>query len=255
MKIMNKKVGIILGLLVTTTAFAENVTSQSIPTPSGIQSTQVQAGDVLDVGMQNDTNDIYANEKLPSLKEVSRKKSILEVKTLNNEIEKTDIDILKLKKENTPEPISKLNKTTNLNKTNNTLAMQQHNSNIKVLMTYGYTDDLFAKITNGSQGGYVVRRGDILPNGQQVISVNQNYIEVKNLKSKNKLEKIFVTGPDVVNTDTSIASEDKKLKIIDSSAGGAGSADMLSPLLSPQIFGKLSVPPMLTSVNNSLPIK
>ena len=69
------------------------------------------------------------------------------------------------------------------------------NSDIKVLMIYGFDDNLHAKVLSGEQGGYVVKKGDVMPNGQTVHNITANYIEVRKgpAKSKGPIQRIFVS--------------------------------------------------------------
>ncbi len=75
---------------------------------------------------------------------------------------------------------------------------------VKVLMIYGFDGNLSAKIAAGGQGGYVVQKGDVMPDGRVVTEINPNFIEVKDVK--NKLAKgssrIFVTTGEVMGSDS-----------------------------------------------------
>lgn len=124
-----------------------------------------------------------------------------------------------------------------------------NNAGIRVLMTYGFSDDLFAKITHGSQGGYVIRKGDILPNGKVVVKITPNYIEVrapytkdkeKNKKIKN--QKIYVTGPGSQEN----MNEDRSHLI----GGNQGSSNISPPTAMSGAFGDLSVPRLQEQVVN-----
>lgn len=80
----------------------------------------------------------------------------------------------------------------------------------RVLSIIGFSGSLGAKIAYGDQGGYLVKAGDILPDGKYVYKVTKGYIEVgeppvkiKNDKEKEKAEnakrrettvKIIVSG-------------------------------------------------------------
>jgi hypothetical protein len=236
MNIMNKKLSVvILGSLFTTLVFAQSMDKPLIanpiiavqpPNPSvsnNEQSIQVVAGAALaGTNVQApDSGNAYEKEVTPLLREISRKKAILNIKKLNAELEKMDSEMIKLKKEEVaPTPVSTGGKMINVQDLSNApfvpnippqsqvmqnmptdSTAQESMNSIKVLMTYGYENNLFAKVTNGSQGGYVVKRGDILPNGQQVVNITSNYIEVKKIKGKGKFEKIFVTGPEPLDTN------------------------------------------------------
>ncbi len=94
---------------------------------------------------------------------------------------------------------------------------------VKVLMIYGFDGNLSAKIAAGGQGGYVVQKGDVMPDGRTVTEINPNFIEVKDVK--NKLAKgssrIFVTSGEVAGSDS---GNDNKNKFGDKPSSG-GSQD------------------------------
>lgn len=94
---------------------------------------------------------------------------------------------------------------------------------VKVLMIYGFDGNLSAKIAAGGQGGYVVQKGDVMPDGRTVTEINPNFIEVKDVK--NKLAKgssrIFVTSGEVAGSDN---GGDNKNKFGDKPSSG-GSQD------------------------------
>lgn len=75
---------------------------------------------------------------------------------------------------------------------------------VKVLMIYGFDGNLSAKIAAGGQGGYVIQKGDVMPDGRTVTEITPNFIEVKDVK--NKLAKgssrIFVSSGEVMGSDT-----------------------------------------------------
>lgn len=75
-------------------------------------------------------------------------------------------------------------------------AADNSDSRIRVLMISGDSKNLSAKIMSGGQGGYVVEKGDTLPNGKLVVAVTSEYIVVKPKDKKgNKFNtKIYVTG-------------------------------------------------------------
>lgn len=157
-------------------------------------------------------------EKLvtPLLRQISQRKAQLELKKLDREIERLDEDSVKdqieLKaaqdKANNPSSTAKndgftpvfppgqspMGNTNNQNQLANLL--KASSPSVRVLMTYGYANDLYAKISTGQEGGFVVKKGDVLPDGREVTDVEPNYITVKTAKTKaaKGTEKIFVTG-------------------------------------------------------------
>ncbi len=82
---------------------------------------------------------------------------------------------------------------------------------VKVLMIYGFDGNLSAKIAAGGQGGYVVQKGDVMPDGRTVTEINPNFIEVKDVK--NKLAKgssrIFVSSGEVMGNDNGGGDKNK----------------------------------------------
>lgn len=137
---------------------------------------------------------------------------------------------------------------------NTTPIASDSNSGIRVLMTYGFADDLYAKITHGNQGGYVIRKGDILPNGKVVVKVTSNYIEVRSPytkdkeKNKNiKTQKIYVTGPAIQEDMT----EDRTHLI--GGGGNQGSTNVVPTTNMGDVFGNLTIPRMQEQVINVPP--
>lgn len=91
---------------------------------------------------------------------------------------------------------------------------------IKVLMIYGFDGNLSAKIAAGGQGGYVVQKGDVMPDGRVVTEINPNFIEVKDVKNKlaKGFARIFVTSGEVLANEKS----DEKNKGGDQDATNSG---------------------------------
>jgi type IV pilus biogenesis protein PilP len=199
-----------LGTL-STTVFAQSSnqpTSQTgviatTGTKIEIPSSQVTVNDYSNIGEGN----AYEKAITPLLREISRKKSILELKKLDKEIAKLD-EVEKKETNNSgfvPIPNPQPAQTMKTNSTNTVDETDSVNA-VKVLMTFGSEDDLYAKIAVGNQGGYTVRKGDILPDGRTVVAVNSNYIEVSKdsvakKSNKTKTEKIFLTAITPTNTN------------------------------------------------------
>ncbi len=177
----------------------------------------------------------FEREITPLLREISRKKTQLELRKLDRELEKMDEESLKSQmsldallsggggksgsspfgqnKPSSPPPglpsipnLSAMPQTapnidpslpnsvpSNLGTATNPI---EGNSDIKVLMIYGFDDNLHAKVLSGEQGGYVVKKGDVMPNGQIVHNITANYIEVRkgSVKSKGPIQRIFVSS-------------------------------------------------------------
>jgi len=147
----------------------------------------------------------FERETTPLLREISRKKAILELKRLDREIEKLEEEALKAQIDRetslanaagtTMGPMGGLvpgiYNTIPLNQAPtlplpSSMSGSQSDIDIKVLMIYGFEDNLMAKIAAGQQGGYVVKKGDVLPNGKLVFEVTSNYIEIGAMKDKDK---------------------------------------------------------------------
>lgn len=200
----------------------------------------------------------FERELTPLLREISRKKSQLELRKLDRELEKLDEESLKAQVNMetslvggasgsksgydpfasqkasmpgamppglpNPGPMpAAIPGTIGTGTATNPI---EGSSDIKVLMIYGFDDQLYAKIVSGEQGGYAVKKGDVLPNGQVVQNVTANYIEVKKSAGKNKgpIQRIFVSSS-VSSVTTEVAPRAM-------SYGGSGSS--VRPNLPPQ---------------------
>lgn len=145
----------------------------------------------------------YEKAVTPLLREISRKKSILEIKKLDKEIAKLDEVEKKEPASNFVQMPSPQNPPVKATPPADEVVFS---TPIKVLMTYGAENDLYAKIAVGDQGGYTVKKGDILPDGRSVLEINSNYIEVTKVSmkksSKAKSEKIFVSAGHVGTSGT-----------------------------------------------------
>lgn len=197
----------------------------------------------------------FEQQTTPLLRELARKKSILELDKLNLEIAKVEKETLKEKNESVngqqnptnvnmanPSPTVPFygmnqyspNQINNMQQTTQPMGLPNYlgsgSNDIKVYMTYGKINNLYAKIGYGSQGGYSVKAGDILPNGKKVILVKPNYIEVSknsyNSKEEKGIEKIFVTAP-IVATQT-VQNQNSV-----NPAGGTASSTSIGPLKMP----------------------
>jgi hypothetical protein len=193
---------------------AQSPTAVVLPNQAAVPVGASQA----DTAVAQPPSDGNSYEKLvtPLLRQISQRKAQLELKKLDREIEKMDEDSVKdqieLKaaqdKANNPSaskndgftpvyppgqsPMSNANNQQQLA----SLLKASSASSVRVLMTYGYANDLYAKISTGDEGGFVVKKGDVLPDGRLVTDVEPNYIAVKTAKTKaaKGTEKIFVTG-------------------------------------------------------------
>jgi hypothetical protein len=191
---------------------------------SGVTHAQQNNAPTINAPAQVTQGNAFEREMTPLLREISRKKSQLELRKLDRDLEKLDEESLKAQMgmENTLngggqqkggyDPFSSQKAAAAMpngmpagmpapmvapmaNGAGTASNPIEGASDIKVLMIYGFDDKLYAKVASGDQGGYAVKKGDVLPNGQIVSNVTANYIEVrKNAgKSKGPIQRIFVS--------------------------------------------------------------
>lgn len=184
----------------------------------------------------------------PLLQEYARKSALLKIKQLNKDIEK--LDKPDNVQQNTPLDPSKtaMPGTTVLPsipvatptpvKATATVTEEDEGPQVKVFSIYGFDGQLMAKVGTGSRGGYVVSKGDILPNGRIVKDISANFITVsKGKNGKGGTEKIFPTPSD----DQDIAS---------TSTGNNNSALNTGLNNAP-----ISIPPRLNVTSSPLTVK
>ncbi len=217
----------------------------------------------------------FERETTPLLREISRKKSQLELRRLDRELEKMDEDSLKAQMSmetllkggdkpteasNSLPPLSSASPAGLPSPTATTSVMPvaipgmpaigtaanpfEGNSDIKVLMIYGFDDNLHAKVLSGEQGGYVVKKGDVMPNGQIVHNVTANYLEVRKGPAKGKnsvVQRIFVSSS--VPTATLPTSNSFS---IPNPGGTSGSTSIVAPtnndLVAAQVLSPMATP-------------
>ncbi len=127
---------------------------------------------------------------------------------------------------------------------NNVLGGENKNAarNVKVLMIYGPTEDLMAKISVGTQGGYVVKKGDIMPDGKTVTKVNKNFIEVvEDVKNPVDIERIFVFTQ-YNNTNNTSAND-----------GGNKSSTSIAPTSLPMTNPGITNPSKISNMLSPIP--
>jgi type IV pilus biogenesis protein PilP len=190
----------ILAVLVASAFTTVSVYAQITPTN---QANTVPINTPVNVGQGN----TYEKEVTPLLRDISKKKSLLELRKLDRELEKLEEETLTAQIErdkalNPPAPITPAAPGFGLP----SLApaplpaattSSTEESNLRVLMVYGFDNNLYAKVSNGTQGGYTVQKGDILPDGRVVTNITPNFLEVKKAaKSKGgNTQKLYVSGP------------------------------------------------------------
>lgn len=181
----------------------------------------------------------------PLLQEYARKSALLKIKQLNKDIEKLD------KPENAPQttPLdpSKTampgtvvlpNAPVQSTPVKQVAIEEEQVPQVRVFSIYGFDGQLMAKVGTGSRGGYVVSKGDILPNGRVVTDISANYITVsKNKNGKGGSEKIFPTPSD--NDDVASTTNNSNTT--------AGMPGMSSP--------PIAVPPKLSVSSQPLTLK
>lgn len=96
-------------------------------------------------------------------------------------------------------------------------ALDDSDKSIRVLMIGGNEDDLRAKIMHKKQGGYVVGKGDILPNGKKVVRVTSQFIEVVPPNKKTK-SKIYVSGYPSESEEKALSSSGVNANLVADSA-------------------------------------
>jgi hypothetical protein len=236
---------------------------------SGVTHAQQNTAPTINAPAQVTQGNAFEREMTPLLREISRKKSQLELRKLDRDLEKLDEESLKAQMgmENTlngggqtkggydpfasqkaamansmpaglPAPQSMPAGVNGSGTASNPI---EGASDIKVLMIYGFDDKLYAKVASGDQGGYAVKQGDVLPNGQVVSNVTANYIEVrKNAgKSKGPIQRIFVSQSvgtvTVDNSSRSTGGSGSSVRSLPpgAAANEAAAAALLAPQASP----------------------
>lgn len=155
-------------------------------------------GEGIEVGVGN----AFENTTTPLLREISRRKAILELTKLDAEKRKIELDILKTQQEIINAKENKDKPKTATNGDPQVLSREvmpatvpqiipiqsfaEPETPISVSMIYGYEDKLFARINVGSQGGFVVSKGDILPDGKKVSRITSDYLVVVDKEGKQK---------------------------------------------------------------------
>lgn len=198
----------ILAVLVASAFTSLSVSAQILPSNEG---NGLPINAPVKVGQGN----VYEKEVTPLLRDISKKKSLLELRKLDRELEKLEEETLTAQIErdkalNPPAPLNVTSGSANFGQ-----ALPQMPSNVppapiatvsnspetRVLMVYGFDNDLYAKVSHGMQGGYIVKKGDVLPDGRLVTNVTSNFIEVQKVQkvkkssTSGKNEKLFVVGP------------------------------------------------------------
>lgn len=208
MSILNKRTkmkqnNIIIPVVLTLSsslALAADVNSQNKAAVSSVQPTSITNVDKDLVAKSNS----FEKEVTPLLREISKKRSQLELRKLDRDLEKIDEESLKAQValdalmnassgkssegSAAPAPAPAPAVTPNIGMANP--------SDIKVLMIFGFDNNLFAKLASGAQGGYVVKKGDVMPDGRVVSKITSNFIEVKkdSNKSDDSVQRFFVSS-------------------------------------------------------------
>lgn len=204
---MKNNMKILTALIVTALPVMSVYAQMQLPAP-----TSPSAAMPINVPMEVGQGNVYEKEITPLLRDISKKKSFLELRRLDRELEKLDEEALtsQIERDKALNPVAVNVNPGSPNFGQNMPSFQAPvssvsssaaTSDIRVLMIYGYDSDLHAKVSHGLQGGYIVRKGDVLPDGRVVSNINSNFIEVKKGKSNSKgVEKLYVSGPAPVTT-------------------------------------------------------
>ncbi len=184
----------------------------TLVTTSGLTYAQAPVSPTINAPEKAGLGNSAEKELTPLLRDISKKRSQLELKKLDRELSKLEDEEMKAQLEMeiktreatapvTPPagmPSTPLTPTSASITPSATIAPMEADSDIKVLMIYGFDENLSAKIAAGAQGGYVVKKGDVMPDGRVVTKITANYLEVKRNKSKaNGVSRIFVSSGEV----------------------------------------------------------
>ncbi len=209
----------------------------------------------------------FERETTPLLREFARKKSQLELRKIDRELEKIDEESLKAQLDADSKTSSSSSGAYDpfagsAKGTGNVMAQSQMMttmpvaepvSDVKVLMIYGFDNKLLAKITSGQQGGYVVKAGDIMPDGRGVANITSNYIEVKKNTGEAKagVERIFVSAtvqsgnnqaaaPEAIPGGVGGSATVNKVSVAtpQALANETAAASLLSPMKSPGVLAQ-----------------
>lgn len=171
-------------------------------TPDAAQSIEITNVNKDMVGKENS----FEKAVTPLLREISIKRSKLELRKLDRDLEKINEEEIKAnialdalmnastkgdgnqstQAPATPPPVN----------TNPNIGLSNP-SEIKVLMIFGFDNNLFAKLASGQQGGYVVKKGDVMPDGRIVSKITSNFVEVKKdsgVNSDSSTQRFFVSS-------------------------------------------------------------
>lgn len=225
MKMKNVKYGFVLAamsLMVNSVYAQTSAVATPLPTNQVVAQPEQAKNDKLPIDYSAGQNS-FEKEVTPLLREITRKKSILEIRKLDREIEKLDEDALKAQNdiaESSKKSDLASSDTVQLPNAKDISSYSQSQSgsysneldNTTVVMIYGSDNDLYAKVTNGSKGGFPVKKGDILPNGKYVYNVTPSYIEVgnkpliSNSKKKVSVQKTRIYATGYKEVDASVSS-------------------------------------------------
>lgn len=204
---------IILGMSLLASALLVNNGYANEVTPK-IQLTTTTQTTKATVGTAN----TFEREVTPLLREISKKRSALDIRKLDRELEKLDEDAAKAQSEKEKAALT-LQITAQNAATSAATAVAAAkpvtasmtsalpSPAVRVLMIYGYEQDLYAKILVGKEGGYPVKKGDILPDGRIVTGITPSYVEVASGRGKKaRTERLIAMGAsDLANgTDTQV---------------------------------------------------
>lgn len=166
--------------IIGTCAYAQN--QPPVQGASSVQPTSISSVDKNQISKSNG----FERDVTPLLREISKKRSQLELRKLDRDLEKIDEESLKAQVQldallNASSSTASAAGSQSGGSSNGQIQPNPNGcpSDIQVLMIYGMEGNLMAKVSAGCQGGYVVKKGDVMPDGTVVKNINANFIEVK----------------------------------------------------------------------------
>lgn len=170
----------------------------------------------VNIGLPSQVGEGNSIEKdvAPLMRSIAKKKSEVDLKALDRELEKMQDDSLKdqIAREKLLLELQQLSSGQALGnnvakgvgfqspntppsglpygqapQASGTAAEAEPEDSVRVLLVYGFADNLKAKIAMNGVGGYIVQKGDVLPDGRKVLRVANSFVEVQGTNSKERL--------------------------------------------------------------------
>ncbi len=170
----------------------------------------------VNIGLPSQVSEGNSIEKdvAPLMRSIAKKKSEVDLKALDRELEKMQDDSLKdqiareklllelqqlssgqIPGSNIPKGVGFQSPNTppsglpygQVNQQGTPEVEVEVENSVRVLLVYGFEDNLKAKIAMNGVGGYIVQKGDILPDGRKVLRVTNSFVEVQGENAKERL--------------------------------------------------------------------